>query len=252
MLGTARQTIHIGLEQLLFTFGAALSAQWLASRWVGLPRFDAKSTLISSLSLCLLLRVDTAALAALASVIAVASKFVIRVRGRHVMNPTNFALAAMMLLTDGAWVSPGQWGNVTLFAGALACAGILVVHRAERSDVTWAFLAAHALLLFGRALWLGDPISIPTHQLQSGGLVLFAFFMISDPKTTPQTRPARIVYAFAVASLAYVLRFVRYEPNALIWALVLCSPLVPIIDGLLARRPERRHHRRKLSLEASA
>ena len=46
---------------------------------------------------------------------------------------------------------------------------------------------AYGLLLIGRALWLGDPLSIPLHQLQNGALLIFAFFMISDPKTTPNT-----------------------------------------------------------------
>ena len=40
-------------------------------------------------------------------------------------------------------------------------------------------------LVFGRSLWLGEPMSIPLHRLQNGALLLFTFFMISDPRTTP-------------------------------------------------------------------
>ena len=50
-----------------------------------------------------------------------------------------------------------------------------------------------ALLLFGRAYWLGDPLAIPVHQLQNGALLVFAFFMISDPKTTPDTGFGRVL-----------------------------------------------------------
>lgn len=213
--------------------GSALLTQWIATRFVGLPRFDPKSALISGLSLCLLLRTHDLRLAVFAAVLAVGSKFVLRRRGKHVFNPTNFGIAGALLLTDGAWVSSGQWGSAALAAFALACAGMVVTLRAERSDVTWAFLASYALLLVGRAAWLGDPWSIPIHQLSTGAFLLFAFFMISDPKTTPDRRSGRILYAFLVACLAGWIRFGLYHPNDLIWALVISAPLVPLIDRLL-------------------
>jgi Na+-transporting NADH:ubiquinone oxidoreductase subunit NqrB len=121
-----------------------------------LPRFDARSALISGLSLCLLLRTSWTVLAILGAVLAVASKFVIRVRGKHVFNPTNFAIV-VLLLTGQAWVSPGQWGSAAFFGFLLACLGGIVVNRAARSDVTVAFLAAYAGLLIARSAWLGEP-----------------------------------------------------------------------------------------------
>ena len=101
------------------------------------PDSGCKSALISALILCLLLRTDWLAIAALAAAIAVGSKFLIRVRGKHVFNPDQRRLVALMLTTDGAWVSPGQWGIAAAFAFTMACAGMLVVNRAARSDVTW-------------------------------------------------------------------------------------------------------------------
>ena len=89
-----------------------------------------KSALISGLSLCLLLRTNRPELAILAAVIAIAGKFVIRFRGKHLFNPTNGGLVAMLLLTDQVWVSPGQWGSVAFFAFLMACVGGLVVNRA--------------------------------------------------------------------------------------------------------------------------
>ena len=208
-------------------------AQWLLTRLFRLPRFDPRSALISSLSLCLLLRTHSLALAAQAAAVTVSSKFLIRAKGKHVFNPANIGLLTMMLLADGAWVSPGQWGSAAYLGFLLACLGSLVVHRAARSDVTWAFVAAYAGLLFGRAAWLGDPLAIPLHQLESGAFLIFAFFMISDPKTTPDTRAGRILYAMVVAAVAVAIQFGLYQPNALIWALAACAPLVPLIDRLL-------------------
>ena len=210
-----------------------LVAQALGERMFGLAPFEPRSALISGLSLCLLLRTESHLLAILAAVLAVASKFALRVRGKHVFNPTNLAIAAVVLLSGRAWVSPGQWGDSAFFAFLMACVGGLVAWRALRSDVALAFLVAWTGLLLGRALWLGDPLAIPLHQLQSGSLLLFAFFMISDPKTTPDARGCRLAMGGLVAVLAFYLQFVLYRPSGgLILALFLLSPLVPVLDRL--------------------
>jgi Na+-transporting NADH:ubiquinone oxidoreductase subunit NqrB len=211
----------------------AQAVQYLGTRLVGLARFDPLSALITSLSLTLLLRTDVIALAALAAVIAIGSKFLVRVRGKHVFNPANVALVSLMLVSDQAWVSSGQWGSAAIGAFALSCLGFLVLTRAKRAETTIAFLLFYGGLLYGRALWLGDPLSIPMHQLQNGALLIFAFFMISDPKTTPDAAVGRVLYAALVATIAFVIQFVFYVPNGPILALVMSAPVVPLIDALL-------------------
>ena len=212
---------------------AALTAQWLGSRIIGLP-MEWRSAMISGLSLCLLCRASTWWLAPLAAFIAIASKFLLRVGNKHLFNPTAFALVLLMLVTDGrVWVSPGQWGNVAFFAFLLACLGGLVVMRAARADVTLAFLAAWIALIFGRSLWLHEPMTIPVHRLQSGALLLFTFFMISDPRTTPDSRSGRIVFATLIALGGWWWQFLMFGTNGPLWALVTCSLLTPLIDHLL-------------------
>ncbi len=210
----------------------ALSVQFVGTKLVGLPSFDPRSPLITALSLTLLLRTDFVLIAMLAAAIAIGSKFLIRVKDKHVFNPANVALVALVLTTDRAWVSSGQWGSTAIVAFALACLGVLVLTHAKRSETTFCFLAVYASLLFGRALWLEDPMSIPLHQIQNGALLLFAFFMISDPKTTPNTATGRFAFASIVAIIAFAIQFVFYEPNGPIFALVLSAPLVPIIDAM--------------------
>ncbi|MEM6793186.1 MAG: RnfABCDGE type electron transport complex subunit D [Acidobacteriota bacterium] len=242
--GSFRLSFDLRPQVLLALATAALFTQALGSRLVGVP-FEARSAAISTLSLCLLLRTHSVALAALVAALTIASKFVLRWRGKHVFNPTNFGLVAGLTLTGsgpwrapagwslpGLWVSPGQWGSVAFFAFALACAGTAVAHRSRRSDVTWAFLGAWSLVLLGRAAWLGDPPAIPLHQLQSGGLLIFAFFMISDPKTTPDHRRGRVLFAGLTAAIAGFIQFSLYQPHAFLWALVLATPCVPLLDRL--------------------
>ena len=79
--------------------------------------------------------------------------------------------------------------------------------------MTYAFLGFYALLVVGRAVWLGDPLTIPLHHLQSGALLLFAFFMISDPKTTPDSRAGRVLFATLVALGAVLVQFGLYRPT---------------------------------------
>ena len=211
----------------------ALLAQYVCTRLWKLPAYDPRSALISGLSLCLLLRTNSATIAVIAAVVTIASKFLLRARGKHVFNPTNFGLAFMMLATGAVWTSPGQWGNAALFAFLMACLGGLVVNRAARSDVTFAFLGIYGALVFGRSAWLGEPLSIPLHRLESGALILFSFFMISDPKTTPDSRAGRIIFASLVAAGAAYIQFRLFRTNGLIWSLAGCSVLVPLIDRLL-------------------
>ena len=212
---------------------SAQLTQYGFTRLLQLPKFDPRSAMISSLSLCLLLRTDTLALAALAAFIAIGSKFVIRWNNKHIFNPTNFALVIMILVFDSAWISSGQWGRDLLFVFLLACLGMIVINRSRRSDITLAFLGFYAALIFGRAIWLGDPLSIPVHQLQSGALLIFAFFMISDPMTTPNSRPGRFLFSALVTLGAGYVQFILYQPNGVLYALVGCCLLTPIIDRLL-------------------
>ena len=212
---------------------SALLTQYACTRIWNLPAFDARSALISGLSLCLLLRTNYGSLAIATAVITVASKFIVRFNGKHLFNPTNFGIVAMMAVSGQVWVSPGQWGNVAVFGFLMACLGGLVVNRAARSDVTYAFIVAYMTMIFGRSYWLGEPMSIPIHRLENGSLLLFTFFMISDPRTTPNSRSGRILFALIVAGGAWYVQFRLFRTNGLLWSLALFSMTVPLIDRLL-------------------
>ena len=211
---------------------ATLVTQALSSRIWNI-RFDPRSAAISGLSLALLLRSNHLLLLIAGGAIAVASKFLIRFRGKHIFNPTNVAIVTLMLVTGTVWVSPGQWGNFAFFAFLMTCVGGLVVNRAARSDVTYAFIIAWSAILIGRSLALGEPLTIPLHRLENGALLLFTFFMISDPKTTPNSRAGRILFATLVALGASYIQFKLFRTNGILWSLAACSMLVPFIDWLL-------------------
>jgi len=218
------------------SISGALATQIVCSRLSGLDRIDLRSALITGLSLSLLLRADAAWLPELAGVIGIASKFALRLDGRHIWNPAGFAIVVLLFMSSGVWISPGQWGSGVWLASLLAFFAILVLRAAQRSDVALFFLGSHAALLVARAAWLGDPMAIPLHQLQSGSLLIFAFFMISDPKTSPDSRLGRFAFALSVAVLGYYLAFFMQMRPALYVALIALSPATVLINRLIPAR----------------
>jgi enediyne biosynthesis protein E5 len=226
----------VGVSQVAILLGSVLLTQFLYGKFFAASPFDPRSALISGLSLCLLLRTNSPLLMIVTAVVTIASKFVLKWNHKHIFNPTNFGIIAMIALSGEVWVSPAQWGSKLYFGFLMACLGGMVVHRALRSDVSYMFIFSYAALLFGRAFWLGDPWAIPLKQLQSGALLLFTFFMISDPKTTPDSRAGRILFAIIVAAGAAYVQFGLYRTNGLLWSLVVCSALTPLIDYLLPGR----------------
>ena len=234
LYGILRLDFAVSLPYAAAILATVLLTQAVCTRLWQVPVFDPRSALISGLSLCLLLRTNVIWYAIVTAVITIASKFVLQWRGKHLFNPTNFGLVIMLLLwRDQVWVSSGQWGSTAIAAFFFAGLGGMVVYRAERSDVTYAFLAWYVALQVERALWLGDPLTIPLHRVQNGALLLFAFFMISDPKTTPDSRTGRVLFAGLVALTAAYIQFRLYRSNALLWALAGGSVVVPLIDALL-------------------
>jgi Na+-translocating ferredoxin:NAD+ oxidoreductase RnfD subunit len=89
--------------------------------------------------------------------------------------------------------------------------------------VTVAFIVSWTALVFARSVWLGEPLSIPVHRLENGALLLFTFFMISDPKTTPDSRAGRIVFAMLIALGGWYVQFRWFRTNGLLWSLGCCS-----------------------------
>jgi len=213
--------------------GASLLTQIVCSYLLKVP-LDLRSPLITGLSLSLLLRADEPWIHALAGVTAIGSKFVLRLDGKHIWNPAGFAIVVLLFTAKSqVWISPGAWGTHVWFAALLVFFAILVLGAARRSDIAIFFIGTHAALLVARALWLGDPLAIPLHQLQSGSLLIFTFFMISDPRTSPDSRLGRFIFAASVALLAHYMAFFMQMRPALYVALIALAPFVFLIDRVL-------------------
>jgi Na+-transporting NADH:ubiquinone oxidoreductase subunit NqrB len=191
-----------------------------------------RSALITSLGLSLLLRADHWTTMVIAAVSAIASKFLFQYGKKHFFNPGNFGIISALVLTSDAWVSPGQWGEEWWYALLFAGTGGMTLQRIGRWDTTAAFLGAYSLLEAIRNLWLGWTWDVYWHRLMSGSLLLFALFMITDPRSIPNSRIGRVVWAFSIAGLTFILRNYFFISTAVFWALFILAPLSILLDFL--------------------
>jgi len=195
------------------------------------------SALISAMGLCLLLKTNHLYTALLASLLTIASKYFLRFKGKHIFNPSAFGIAATILITKDAWLSPGQWGNGAVLFFLVLTLGATIVTRVQKLDTSLSFLLTFAGLLYWRqVLILGWPQDYFLHSISNGSLLLFSFFMISDPKTSPNHPLARIFWAIGIAVISFYLSAFKWLNNTPVWILVAAAPLVPLLDTIFHAR----------------
>ncbi|MFB2982162.1 RnfABCDGE type electron transport complex subunit D [Microseira sp. BLCC-F43] len=250
VLGVATRDWTLRLDFILVAIATCCTAQWILSslwsRWQPYqsikqenpaeklapiqPSF--RSALITALGLSLLLRSEHSSTIILAGTLAISSKFIFQFDRKHFFNPANFGIISALVLTKDAWVSPGQWGDDWWYALIFLGAGGMVLKRVGRWDTTAAFLGSYAFLEAIRNLWLGWTWDVFFHRLMSGSLLLFALFMITDPRSIPNARSGRLIWAISIALLTFILRNQFFIPTAVFWALFALSPLTLILDKI--------------------
>lgn len=190
-----------------------------------------KSAWITVIGLCLLLKTTLIWVAILTAVLSIVVKFLIRADGKHFFNPSNFGIVVAILLTGEAWISPGQWGSGGLFIFLIGGAAMLITIKVKRLGTGIAFIATLFILEYARTvLYLGWGTDVLVHKFSSGALLLFTFFMITDPVTTPRHPWARLIWAAGVALLAFLMTHWFYLYTAPLYALIILAPLTPIIN----------------------
>jgi enediyne biosynthesis protein E5 len=240
LFGALARDFSLTSWQVLLTFIGAIVTQGFWQFFLKLPnRTNLQgylSAFVTTCSIAILVRSDVAWVHPMLACLAMTSKFVFRfgngeTRG-HILNPANLAAFSAMMFIPHAWLSPGQWGQETLTALWMMALGATVTRRVARWDISLAFITTWLGLLGGRILWLGYAsdlaIDMWQHQALNGATILFSFFMISDPMTTPQHQKARIAYAMCVACTAFIWQYALYKPQGLIVALFIWSLTVPI------------------------
>jgi len=188
------------------------------------------SAYISGISVGILIRSPEYWPFALCSAIAITSKYVIRWKGRHLWNPSNFAICAMLLVAPEFFATLSvQWGNAIWPMLIVWALGIIITYRVQRFHITATYVISFIALALLRSSITGHaflaevaPITGPMYQL-------FIFFMITDPKTTVKPRWGQCLVAFMVAVVEMILRLAE-NVHAPYYALTITGPIANLIE----------------------
>ena len=195
------------------------------------------SAYISGISVGILVRSPYVWPYALCSAISITSKYVLRVKDRHIWNPSNFGIAAMLFLAPQYVASLSiQWGNNVWPMLVIWTLGSIIIWRLKRFHITFAYVVSFVAFAFIRSVVTGHtflsevaPITGPMYQL-------FIFFMITDPKTTVRSsKLAQVGVAVAVALVEMLLRLAE-SVHAPYYALFLVGPTANMIEIWLISR----------------
>jgi len=251
VLGEARYGILGGYDRLVIALGVCVATELLLSRWLQGSVANVASAYITGISLALLIkpRADLLWPFALGGFLAIASKYVLRYRGRHLWNPSNFAISVLLLVAPASVaILSRQWGNDLATNAVIWCFGLLIVSRVRMLHVTLTYVACFVALAALRHWIVGGPLLAEIAPITGPMYQLFIFFMITDPKTTVSTVRGRIIVAATVAVAEAALRLAgdfhvaplsRLYPAPPILALAIVGPVANVIDLYRAGRSGR-------------
>ena len=213
----------IGLELIL---GRIFLGKWL----------NVASAYITGISVGILVRSPAFWPFAVAAALAITSKYVLRYRGRHLWNPSNFGISVLLfLLPASVSMLSIQWGNNMASMVVIWVLGSIIIWRLRRFHISATYVISFLVLAVVRSWiihepWLAEvsPITGPEYQL-------FIFFMITDPKTTVRSKKGQCIVAFFVALIEMFFRLdqsIYAELYALFWV----GPIAMLIEMWLDSR----------------
>ncbi len=264
VLGQVGLGFKVSIAQILVTIGACAVVEAAITFWRQRALVWPASAILTGNSTAFILRASGThhgdwwtlkgiEFFLLAAVGGLLSKYVIRMGDRHPFNPSNLGLVVVFLLAGPRNVFPQYlwWGPlnvpVLIALAVIVVGGFWVLKPIGMLPMVAAFLGVFWLItgwlatadFCFYAVWSKAPVCGTDYWLDialSPELLVFVFFMISDPRTAPRSRAARLAYGGAVAALASVL--IAFQTSeygvkvALLAALVAVCAAVPLLDWL--------------------
>jgi enediyne biosynthesis protein E5 len=218
--------------------GVAILVEVVLGRIFGGTWPHLASSYISGISVGMLIRSPAFWPYALCSAISITSKYVLRVNNRHIWNPSNFGIVAMLVLAADTVASLSvQWGNTLLPMVVVWCFGSVIIYTLGRFHITAVYVASFIAFATLRAWWTGHPWMSEVAPITGPMYQLYIFFMITDPKTTVRPVWGQSLVAFLVAAVESVFRLLQWV-HAPYYALFVVGPTALLVEMGLARRRE--------------
>ncbi|HEY7783112.1 MAG TPA: hypothetical protein VIB00_00205 [Pyrinomonadaceae bacterium] len=226
-------------EQTALAIAAAIVTELVLGRIFFGKWLNLASAYISGISVGILIRSPALWPFGLCSVLSIMSKYVLRVKGRHLWNPSNFGICALLLLApDTVAALSIQWGNFKWPLLVIWILGSVIIWRAKRFHISATYVLSFFVFAFLRSWITGDPWRSEIAPITGPMYQLFVFFMVTDPKTTVKSKIGQCVVVIIVAFVEMLLRLndVVYAP---LYALFIVGPTAMLLEIWLESRREK-------------
>lgn len=227
-------------SKLFAAIGTAFVVESFLHRLVTGKWRDLSSAYVSGISAGILVRSPMIWPFALCAAISIASKYVFRVRGQHIWNPTNFGIVVMLIIaSDSMAVLSIQWGNNMWAMLVIWIVGLFTISKVNRFNICLSYILAFLAFAWVRAAFTGGTFAAEVAPLTGPMYQLFVLFMITDPKTTVRSKTGQSLVAVAIAFVEMVFRFGEavYAP---FYALFIVGPIALLIEMWWNDRKEKR------------
>ena len=225
-----------GWERTALAIATAFASEMVLGRITYGKWPYAASAYITGISVGILLRSPFLWPYALCAFISIASKYVLRFRGRHLWNPSNLGVSLILFLApETVSLLSVQWGNVVAPMVVIWLLGSVIVWRVGRFPLSATYVSSFLLFSFVRAAVTGIPWVAAVAPITGPMYQLFIFFMVTDPKVTVRPMWAQCLVVFIVALVELILRLneVVYAP---FYALCLVGPSALLVEMWLDSR----------------
>ncbi len=222
---------------ILISIGTSIITELVLSRLMyGQWKKNVSSAYITGISISMLIRSTFLWPFALAAVLSIMSKYVLRYRGRHIWNPSNFGLSWLFFFAPLSVAGLSiQWGNNILPMLVIWVLGIVIVLKAKRLHITLSYVLGFLFFAFLRSFITGASFFTEVAPLTGPMYQLFVFFMITDPATTVKGKKAQMLVAFLIAFVEFLLRLNEFI-YAPFYSLFLVGPIAMVIQLQMHKR----------------
>ncbi|HYW35868.1 MAG TPA: RnfABCDGE type electron transport complex subunit D [Balneolaceae bacterium] len=219
-----------GYEKFIVALGSSILTELMLGRLVLGKWRNLSSAYITGISVSILVRSQLNWIYALCSMLSITSKYVIRYKGTHIWNPSNFGVVALLILASNKLaILSIQWGNNLWPMLVIWVLGFAIIWRVKRFHICATYVASFFFFSLLRSWITGDPFMAEISPITGPMYQLFVFFMITDPKTTVKSRLGQYLVAFSIGLVEFIFRLNSFI-YAPFYALFVVGPTAMFIE----------------------
>ncbi|MFZ3579090.1 RnfABCDGE type electron transport complex subunit D [Virgibacillus sp. DJP39] len=222
ILGGVLLQFSVTIWQIVITLGVCILLEFFYLYWKKGTFVWPYSAVITGLGISLALRAETIIPFIMAAMVAIGLKHLIRYQGSHIFNPSNSGIAVISILFPVTATDPLQWGYYLWILGLMSLGGLYLVYKAHRLPLVFTFFTSFVGIQFVRLLIWPDVWNSHFSTYMWGGLFIFTFNMITDPKTSPKGAKSQVIFGLAIALSAQIMIHMNIHNAVFISLAIVC------------------------------